>query len=99
MASNLLDKDVVPHQNPTGTSPTKIWDWNLQKEIGVKIMIRRKEWWEIDIGFTIGWNMTWDIQLSEKMVKDDVRIANRWKTDEKWAKMPKLRFLPSAMRV
>ena len=62
-------------------------------------MIRRKEWWENNIGFTIGWNMTLDIQLSAKMVKDDVRIANRWKTYEKGARMPKLGFFPGTMHV
>ena len=33
------------------------------------------------------------------MVKDDVKIANIWKTSEKWAKLFKLGFLPSATRM
>lgn len=38
------------------------------------------------------------MQLSAKMKKDDVKIVNKWKKDEKWAKMPKLGNLPSVMR-
>ena len=76
VASSLLGKDVVPHQDPTGTSTTRILSWNLWKENGIKFMIKWKELWESDIGFTIGWDMTWDMQLNAKMGKDDVKIAN-----------------------
>ena len=70
----------------------------LKKGNEIKFMIRWREWWESDIGYIIGWNVTWDIQLSEKIVKDDVKIANRWKICEKGAQMFKLGFLLGTMR-
>ena len=60
-------------------------------------MVRWKKWWENDIRCIIGWNVTWNIHLSSKMVKNDVKIVNRWKTGEKWAKKFKLGFLSGAM--
>ena len=41
--------------------------------------------------------MTWDIQLVAKMVRNDVKIANRWRIDEKGVEIPKLGFLLDAM--
>ena len=67
------------------------------KKNEIKFIIRRKELWENDIGCIMGWNMTWDIHLSSKMVKGDVKIANKWKTGDKGAKIFKLGFLSGAM--
>ena len=44
VAPSLLGKVVVPHQYMAGTSPTKIWGKNLQKESMIKFTIRWKKW-------------------------------------------------------
>ena len=61
--------------------------WEPTKENGIEFLIMWTKWWKCDIGCTIEWNVTWDIQLGAKVVKNDVKMPNRWENSEKWAKI------------